>query len=413
MPGAVPPGTDPAWPDSTADQLVFELSRLPAREAGEVLSHLPDEDAVRLLGRLPPAKMNEVLETYSESRRAALVAAFPAELRVQWQRSRSYPPGSIGAMMRLPVGMLPAHCRVEDAIAELRRLVTAHLITYLYPVDPGGRLVGVVVLRDLFLASPRQTLADIMIRPAFSLPPDLPALEAMRLVVRRHYPVYPVCESDGRLVGLVRGEALFENQAIAISAMPGRMEGVRSHEGLTTPFWRSLRYRSPWLLLNLGLSLGSAAVVTYYRDAVRALVLLAVFLPVIAAQARNSGAQTMAITLRGLTHGDWTPGRTRSLLAKETLLGLVTGGLIGLLAGGLITLQAIQQGEPAPLGLGFVLAGTMAVSCALAGTTGVAVPLVLRRFGADPALASSIILTTIASVVSQALFLGVAAWCLL
>ncbi|HEX2101941.1 MAG TPA: magnesium transporter, partial [Candidatus Synoicihabitans sp.] len=279
--------------------------------------------------------------------------------------------------------------------------------------DDLGRLRGVVVLRDLFLADPEQTLADVMITPAYSLPPHLPALEAMKRVVSRHYPVYPVCEPDGRLVGLVRGESLFENQAIAISAMPGRMVGVRAQEGLATPFWRSLRYRSPWLMTNLLLSLGSAVVVTYYREAVQAMVLLAVFLPVISAQARNSGAQTMAIALRGITNGEWSNDRTRFILAKETLIGLATGLLVGAVAGALIGLQAVQQGEPAPLGIGLVLTGAMAASCALSGAAGIAVPLLLRRLGADPALASSIILSTITSIVSQGLFLGAAAWCLL
>ena len=402
------------WPATRVfEDRLLELMRLPPAEAGAILAQLDETEAVRLLVALNPAIVRAVLEELPPEPRQRLLAHSPAEFRGQWAVNATYPETSIGALMRPPVGAYPATLAVGDAIAALRKLVAHHFITYLYALDREGRLQGVVVLRDLFLAAPGQTLAEVMVSPAFHLTPDLPLLDAMRLVVNRHYPVYPVCDDTGRLIGLVRGQALFEKQAIVISAQAGRMVGVRSNEGLSTRWTRSLRFRSPWLLFNLLLSLLSALVVTYYRDAVRSMVLLAVFLPVIAAQARSAGSQTMAITLRGLTNGEWTDRHFWPILRKETLLGVITGALVGIVAGALVTLQAITQNQPAPLGTGVVLAVAMLVGCGLSGTVGVLVPLVLRRFGADPALASSIILTTIASVLSQALFLGLAAWWLL
>ncbi len=391
-------------------ELVLTLKRLPPAEAAALLQQQEPGRAVDVLQALNPGIAGTILAALSPADRERLLRAAPPEVRTQWERNATYPEDSIGALMRPPVGAYPASMTAADAIEALRHLVKDHLITYLYALEADGRLAGVVVLRDLFLARPDQPLSDFMITPAFYLTPELTLLEAMRLVVNRHYPVYPVCDDSGRLLGLVRGQALFEKQAIVISAQAGRMVGVRANEGLSTAWTRSLRYRGPWLLLNLLLSLLSALVITYYREAVRSLVLLAVFLPVIAAQARSAGAQTMAITLRGLTNGEWDDRRFWAVLRKEAFLGAITGALVGLVAVPLVITQGLVQSQPAAWGLGVVLGLALVISCGLSSSVGVLVPLLLRRLGADPALASSILLTTIASVLSQALFLGLAAW---
>ena len=118
----------------------------------------------------------------------------------------------------------------------------------------------------------------------------------------------------------------------------------------------------------------------------------------------------MAITLRGLTNGEWDDRRFWAVLRKEAFLGAITGALVGLVAVPLVITQGLVQSQPAAWGLGVVLGLALVISCGLSSSVGVLVPLLLRRLGADPALASSILLTTIASVLSQALFLGLAAW---
>jgi len=264
------------------------------------------------------------------------------------------------------------------------------------------------VLRDLFLASPDQTMAGIMIKPPFYLRPEMTLLDAMRGTVGRHYPVYPVCDAGGHLLGLVRGQALFEKQAYLISAQSGRMEGVRAQERLSTHWRESLRLRQPWLQLNFLLSLISVLIVGYFHDAIQQLVVLAAFLSVISAQARNSGAQTMAITLRGLNTGEWQNRKTWRLLAKEIALGTLNGLLVGALCALLVVW--LSRDSTASLGtLWLVTLGSMAGSCGFSGLCGVLIPLGLRALGTDPALAASIIMTTIATVVSQALFLSLAA----
>src|SRR4029453_16263325 len=125
------------------------------------------------------------------------------------------------------------------------------IITYGFVTDEQEKLLGVVVMRDLLLAQSSERLEQIMLPKPFYLTPGMPLTEAMRAVLVRHYPVYPVCEKTGRLIGLLRGQMLFEAEAIELSAQPGEMVGVEREERLTTPWLRSLKFRHPWLQVNL------------------------------------------------------------------------------------------------------------------------------------------------------------------
>jgi magnesium transporter len=232
----------------------------------------------------------------------------------------------------------------------------------------------------------------------------------MREVVRRHYPVYPVCDAEGHLVGVVRGAVLFEEQAFEISAQAGSMVGVEKEERLTTPWQRALKFRHPWLQLNLVTAFVAAAVVGMFQDTVNRIVLLAVFIPVLSGQCSNTGCQALAVTLRGMTLGELKPNRAGALMWKEAWLGFLNGMLTGLVAAIGMFWLAYHQQNPQALMLAAITFVAMTGSCALSGVAGAAVPLALKRLGADPATASSIFLTTATDVVSMGLFLGLAAW---
>jgi magnesium transporter len=307
-----------------------------------------------------------------------------------------------------PVAVFPPEMTVGEAVEHLRELVKGAVVTYAYIAEQGDRLVGVVVMRDMLLADRAQRLGDIMLRDPFFLSPNMPARDAMRLVLNRHYPVYPVCEDDGRLVGLVRGGVLFQEQAIEISAQPGAMVGVEREERLSTPWPKSLAYRHPWLQLNLLTAFLAAAVVGAFQKTIDELVVLAVFLPVLAGQSGNTGCQALAVALRGMTLGELRPGRERALVMKEGLLGLLNGTLVGITAGIGMYVVARAQGNPSAPILALVVVMAMIGSCVVSGLSGALIPLTLKRLGADPATASSIFLTTATDVASMGLFLTLA-----
>jgi magnesium transporter len=247
-----------------------------------------------------------------------------------------------------------------------------------------------------------------MLRDPFFLTPDMKLTDAMRAVLNRHYPVYPVCEPDGRLVGLVRGQTMFEVQAIEISAQAGSMVGVEKEERLSTPWPRSLKFRHPWLQLNLLTAFVAAAVVGIFQGTIDEIVVLAVFLPVLAGQSGNTGCQALAVALRGMTLGELRPGREKVLLFKEGLLGLLNGALVGVTAGLGFFIYTSMQGTSQAWLLGLIVFVAMTVSCVISGVAGALIPLVLKKLGADPATASSIFLTTATDVASMGIFLGLA-----
>jgi magnesium transporter len=185
------------------------------------------------------------------------------------------------------------------------------------------------------------------------------------------------------------------------------MVGVEE-ERLTTPWPRSLRFRHPWLQLNLLTAFLAAAVVGVFQGTLDKLVILALFLPVLAGQSGNTGCQALAVTLRGMTLGELRAGAERRLVIKEAALGLLNGTLVGLVAAIGMYITAISQHNPAALQLCLAVLLAMIASCVVSGIAGAMIPLTLRKLGFDPATASSIFLTTATDIASMGCFLGLA-----
>jgi magnesium transporter len=387
-----------------------DLRELDADSAVARLTPLTDQAIAQLLHDVGPGRAVAILDRFGADRRRQIALAAGQDEGEQWLAGQHWPQGSVGRLMEPPPAVFSANATVAEVIATLRPIVSHTLVTYVFVVDEERRLTGLVAFRELTFASPEQRLSEIMVARPFSLRPDSDVIDAMREVVSRHYPVYPVCDDDGRLLGVVRGAVLFEEQAFEISAQAGSMVGVEKEERLTTPWQRALRFRHPWLQLNLVTAFIAAAVVGLFQDTVNQIVILAVFIPVLSGQCSNTGCQALAVTLRGMTLGELKPGRARALLWKEAWLGFLNGTLTGLVAGTGMFWLAHHQGRSQAFLLAAITFVAMAGSCAMSGIAGAAVPLGLKRLGADPATASSIFLTTATDVVSMGLFLGLAAW---
>jgi magnesium transporter len=401
-----PSGTD----EARLTALDEAVRRLGPHEAVLLLEPESDATIAAVLLRENPAIADEVLWTFPDERRQRILMAAPAEEREQWARNHEYPEDSVGRLMDRPLAVLVESQTAAEAIERLRPIVQRALITYGWVVDARGRLVGVLVFRDLLFADKERPISELMVRDPFSLRPELSLTDAMREALKRHFPAYPVCDASGRLLGIVRGQTLFEEQAFELSAQAGTMVGVEKEERLGTPWPRSLRWRHPWLQLNLLTAFVAAAVVAAFQTTIDRLVVLAVFLPVLAGQAGNTGCQALAVALRGITLGDLQPGQARAMVVKEALLGVLNGALVGVTAGIGMFLVAHSQGNASAWLLGLVVMLAMIGSCMVSGIAGAVVPLALRRLGADPATASSIFLTTASDVVSMGLFLALATW---
>ena len=222
---------------------------------------------------------------------------------------------------------------MQEAIAFLRNHEAPRQITYMYVTDAENKLIGLVVIRDLILAEPDETLRDVMLPEPFALTPDMGLAEADKAAIHRHYPVYPVVDADRHVIGVVRGWRLFERQAIEISAQSGQMVGVDKEERLYTGIWTAFKMRHPWLQVNLLTAFAAGFVVSLFEGTITQIVALAAFLPILAGQSGNTGCQALAITLRGMTLGDLNHYPVRKLITKELVLGAMNGVLTGIVAG--------------------------------------------------------------------------------
>ena len=379
--------------------LATRLSYLPAEEGARALAASADEEAAAAIA---------ILWQVDGPRRERLIAAAPGGRGEQWRIDREYPEGTIGRWMERPLAVFPLGTTVGEAVETLREMVKRAHIVYGFVTDEAGILRGVFAFRELLFAAPEDTLESLMVHDPLALRPEMTVLEAVRAAVALHVPAYPVCDAAGRLVGMVRGRSLFEAEAFEISAQAGSLVGVDKEERLATRWARSFKMRHPWLQLNLLTAFVAGAVVALFQGTIDRIAILAMFLPVLAGQSGNTGCQALAVTLRGLTLGDFAGSSPRRLVAKEALLGLLNGALVGLVAGGGMVFVATSQGHPSawPLGLAVMLA--MVGSCVASGVCGAMIPLALKRLGADPATASSIFLTTATDVVSMGLLLGLA-----
>jgi magnesium transporter len=389
-------------PDPTP--LLGEVARLDTQSAIEKLDEHDAAAAAKVLSALPPARANQILSAMSEESRDRILEASPSG---SWIDALRYPEGTVGRLLEEPPAVFRVGTSVATAIDVLRETIRQRMVVYLFVVDSANRLIGVCAFRELLYAERSQTLDQVMLRNPFFLTPEMTLVQAMREVVTRHYPVYPVCEANGALIGQVRGQTLFEQQAFEISAQAGAMVGVEKEERLATPLLRSFKYRHPWLQINLLTVFIGAAVVAMFQEALDKLVVLAIFLNVLCGQCGNLGCQSLAVVLRGMTLGELRGMRLAALVGKETFLGLMNGIVTGALAGVAMFIVANRHPEDgSPIGLALITMTAMAVGCAVAGFAGSTIPLVLRRLGADPATASSILLTTITDVFSMGLFLA-------
>lgn len=387
--------------------LVAQIKSRDDREAAKLLMKEVPVVAGQILLEINPGQATALLDRFSEEYIAKVLAVVPAEHARQWARNRVYTDGTIGRMMDPAIAVFLPQVTVGEVIDRLRDLIKSAFVTYGYVTDEPGKLLGIITMRDLLFAARDKTLSEIMLAEPFYLNANAQLSDTIKPVLNRHYPVYPVCDEQMRLIGLVRGSVMFEEQSLEMSAQSASMVGVEE-ERLTTPWARSLKSRHPWLQLNLLTAFLAAAVVGFFQGTLDQLVILALFLPVLAGQSGNTGCQALAVTLRGMTLGELRPGTERKLVAKEAFLGLMNGGLVGLVAAGGMYVTATSQQNPAALYLCLAVWLAMIASCVVSGISGAMIPLTLKKFGFDPATASSIFLTTATDIASMGCFLGLA-----
>jgi magnesium transporter len=401
-----------------AEEAHAELRELPPAEGAAVLAEIDEEARPAVLEKLAPKEIASLVQELPHNEAADVISSLPAEvqpavlneLRSEDRRPvsqmLSYPPESAGSIMSDRFITL----RDDISIGSAQKMLQGReeerdgqQVAYMYIVDAGGKLQGILSIHDLVFRQPHRRIRDVMRPDVKHVWVDDDQEKIAQLFEHYHYMALPVLDRARRLVGIVQANQVVEVMRQEATEDMQLMVGLSGEERALTPWKQSMKRRLPWLCINLGTAFLAAAVVGLFEETIAAWTALAIFLPIVAGQGGNAGAQTLTVIIRDMALGEISKGDGRKALAKEAFLGLANGLVIGLIVG------VISYAWKSSFDLGIVVAISMVLNMIAAGISGVLVPYTLRAFKIDPALASSIIMTTVTDVAGFFFFLGLAA----
>jgi magnesium transporter len=395
------------------DEAAPILAERPAPIAAEVLRRLNPDDAAGvivlldpesqrdLLLELDPARAASLLARLDEDDRARALSSVPERASRELIELASYPPGTAGHLMDARATAFAPETSVAAAINHIRSTEQRRIADVMV-IDEDGRLEGVVPLQALVGAAPDQPLSELVERDIVFVEPMTRREEVVDLLNQHKLSSLPVVDLEGRLVGILRYGALVDAAQQDAAADLQKMVGASREERALSSPWLAVRTRLPWLNVNLLTAFAASAVIGIFEDTIARFTALAVLLPVVAGQSGNTGAQAMAVTMRGLALREFRASQWLRVAKKELIVGLVNGVAIAVVTGlGVL----IWSGNPA---LGVVIAMAMVLSMGIASLAGASIPVGLVALKRDPATASSIFLTTVTDIVGFFAFLGLA-----
>ena len=373
------------------DDMAEVAQHLDVETLADVLDEMEPDMAADLLGELEPGQAAEVLEQMEEPADVASLMTFA--------------PDTAGGIMTAPPPSLRRFWTVAEAIQFLRKHYEEEEdFFYLYVLDRHARLIGLVNLRSIILASPEQTVEEIMTRNVISVRALADQEEVAQLLQRYDLVALPVVDDEERLIGIVTIDDVVDVIEEEATEDIYRLAQMSSDSEIYSPIPEAVRNRLPWLIVNLGTAFMASAVVSLFESTIAQAAVLAAFMPIVAGQGGNAGTQTMTIMVRSLALKEIEPRDTLWALWHEARVGVINGLSVGLL----VALSAwFWQGNPY---LGLVIGVAMLGNLIVAAVAGVIVPMVLKTVHVDPALASSIFVTTCTDITGFLLFLGLATY---
>ncbi len=366
------------------------LATRPADEIARLAQEIPSDDAAALIDNLPEDLSSSVLDLMR-----------PKESGVV-ENLLEYPEQTAGRIMNPNVFALSEDMTVGEAIGELQASRDVEMVFYLYVVDARRHLVGVVSLRRLLLVSPETPLKRIMTAELMSARVDTDQEEVARQVASYNLLAIPVVDEENKLVGLITVDDVIDVIKDEATEDIYRLAGVSGDESVNTPAPESLRKRLPWLGINLGTAFLASSVVALFERTIDQVTALAVFMPIVAGMGGNAATQTLTVIVRGIALGELNWTNSRKALAKEAMVGIGNGVVLGVVAA---LVAWLTRGSPV---LGLLLCAAMIINMFVAATAGTLIPLGLRAVNIDPALASSVFITTMTDIFGFASFLGLA-----
>ncbi|WP_299397206.1 magnesium transporter [Pelagibius sp.] len=375
--------------DSSLREDIIEA--LEPRQLADSLSDLDSDDAVDIFEDLDEEAQREVLE------------ALPRADRIALEESLSFPEDSAGRIMQREVLAVPSSWTVGQTIDYMRAAKDLPDDFYdLYIVDPKHQPIGFVPLSRAMRTKRPVALTDIMTDDMKVVPIEMDQEEVAYLFRQYGLVSAPVVDGAGRLIGVVTVDDVVHIIDEEAEEDLLKLAGVQETD-LYSAVLDTTRSRFSWLLVNLFTAVAASLVIAIFEETIERVVALAVLMPIVASMGGNAGTQTLTVAVRAIAMRDLSAGNAWRFVGKEVLVGLANGLIFAVLAGLLAWVWF-----DAPM-IGAIIAAAMVINLVVATLSGALVPLGLEKLGVDPAVASSVVLTTVTDVIGFFAFLGLAA----
>lgn len=369
------------------------LARLGRERAAAVLEEMSNDDIADLVGQIPPGPAREIL------------ALLEAEEAGDVGELLEYEEDTAGGIMTTEYAALREDMTADGAIDALRRLAgEVETIYYAYVTDAGGVLTGVLSFRDLLLAAPDTPVREIMNTNVIAVGAGDDQETVARAVARYDLLAIPVVDEERRLLGIVTVDDVvdvLEEEATEDFYLLASHTGARENE-YDLGLWSRARKRLPWLVLLLFGELVAGNVISGFSGIIGVVTILAAFIPVMAGEAGNAATQSLAVVVRGLATGDIVPGQVWRIVLKEVKVGVVLGSVIGLVLA--VVANYLHRSPLLGLVTGLALGLNITVATALGGFF----PILIKRLGIDPAVASGPFITTLTDILSMVIYFTLA-----
>ncbi|MFZ3072729.1 MAG: magnesium transporter [Thermodesulfobacteriota bacterium] len=386
--------------NETASEVILEIegarrellvSSVSKEELVDIIEEMETDDATDVISELPEADAIEVLE------------GIEAGESIEVQKLLKYPDDTAGGKMQAELVSVREDLTVRQTIEEIRKKAKEmENISTVFVVDSHGKFFGTVALDKLILADEDALIRDIADKTVVKVTTDLDQEEVAKMFQRYDLISMPVVDRENRLVGRITIDDIVDVIEEEMFEDFYKMANLNVDERVLDEPMRSFKLRVPWLLINLATAFLAASVVKIFEGTIETLVILAVLMPIVAGMGGNAATQAITVVTRGLALGELDLRHAKRVLLKEATVGFMNGVVTG--AGACVVAYLLG----ANIMIGVLLFLAMTVNLAIAGISGATIPLLLKRFGFDPAVSSSIFVTTCTDIGGFFTFLGLA-----
>ena len=402
------------------------LEEFDPSEAGKLITSLPIETSVKIFESLRPRAIIEIVEILKDSYVEEIFKQMDTEdvvdvferstedeteeileildksTKLNINKRLAYPENSVGRQMSEEVAKISTGLKVKDALKELKALHNnVEDLIYVYSVDNEGKLTGVISFREIVFADENELIKNVMIKNPISINPSSDQEEAAILIKQYELLALPVVDKSNKLIGQTTVNTALDVIQTEIAEDFSQSFGAGAEETIFTPIQKSIRLRLPWIAINMGLAFIVSLLISQFEETIASDILLAALMPVVALVGGNSGAQSLAIVIRALARNDVSDARVFEVIGKQTFIGIINGIFVGVLSFLILSFIGLNDYS---LALSIAVFGNIFIG----NLFGSSIPLMLKKIGFDPALASNIFLTLITDIAGFAGFLGIA-----